>query len=235
MKTENLDVVYFCRDGANEELRYSLRSLDKNFKFNSVWIYGGKPDYITPDHFVKINQTGRTKWDKVRAMFGSVCLNGKLSENFVLMNDDFFIMKKTDSLEPVFRCSLFEHIVTVEGNFGDRPTNYTAELRKATRRLQEAGLDTNSYELHVPMIFNRKKLLETMGAFPDVHATRSLYGNYVGVGGKQMSDVKIYEKNTPVEEFENNRFLSTQDSIWMDSNVARYIKESFKERSRFEK
>ena len=234
MKTADLDVVYFCREGINEELRYSLRSVVKNLKHRSVWIYGGKPSCISPDHFVHVKQQGDTKWDKVRSMFRAVCLNEEISEYFILMNDDFFIMKPTDQIEPAFRCSLYEHIVTIEQSFGDKPTNYSAQLRKTVRALKSSGLTTNSYELHIPMIMNRKKLLETMGAFPDVHATRSLYGNYVGIGGSQMDDVKIYDKNISIDEIDVNEFLSTQDRTFECGAVADFIKKSFSKKSKFE-
>lgn len=235
MNTKDLDVVYFCREGINEELRYSLRSVEKNLDCRNVWIFGGKPVNIKPDYFVPVKQLGKTKWDKVRDMFVRACLTEDISEDFILMNDDFFIMKKTSSLEPCYRCSLYEHIVTVEEKFSRKPTNYTLELRKAVRRLKEAGLGTNSYELHIPMIMNRQKLLETMGAFPDVHATRSLYGNYAKIGGRRMDDVKIYDKNVNIDEIDVNEFLSTQDSIWTSSPVVSYIKDEFNERSRFER
>lgn len=38
------DVVYFVKDTErNEELKYSLRSLEQNWKYNKVWFCGGCP------------------------------------------------------------------------------------------------------------------------------------------------------------------------------------------------
>ncbi len=44
------DVVYVCRKGENEELRYSLRSLQKHLRcLRKVWIFGDRPAFLTDD------------------------------------------------------------------------------------------------------------------------------------------------------------------------------------------
>lgn len=234
METKNLDVVYFCRDGSNDELRYSLRSVEKNLPHNSVWIYGGKPKDIIPDHFVEIKQVrtnNNTKWDRVQDMFRKVCLNDDITENFILMNDDFFIMEKIARLNPYIRGSLYEHIVKIEFKYKNKPTEYSMQLRKATQALLNSGFEVNSYEVHVPMIINRKKLLEVMGAFPNTHATRSLYGNYTKQKPTKIDDVKVYKNN---QAWAGGRFLSTQDEIWETSKVAKMVREKFNERGKYE-
>lgn len=234
-KTANLDVVYFCKDGPNEELKYSLRSIEKNLAFARVWIYGGKPDDIQPDKFVAIPQTGKpgeTKWDRVRANFRRVGLNKEITEDFILMNDDFFINKTTTELPPTYRCSLYEHILKIEMKYGDRPTDYTLQLRKTLRDLDAIGATTNSYELHTPVIINRHKLLEILGAFPNTHATRTLYGNYFAIGGEETQDVKYIDPKAEVDT--KSRFLSSDDSTWGDTKLTKFIKEKYPDPSRFE-
>ena len=230
--TKNLDVVYFCRPGSNEELRYSLRSVEKNLAHRLVWIYGGKPNSIEPDRFVQREPAGKTKWDRVRTMFRDVCLNDDITDDFILMNDDFFVMKKTAKLEAYHRSSLYEHIVRHEQKYNDRVNQYTLQLRKAVRALQDANLPTLSYELHVPMIMNKQKLLEVMGAFPNIHCTRSLYGNYVGLESIQLDDVKVYDKHQPFDK--RGRFLSSDDDSWEVSDAGKWIREKFNEKGGFE-
>ncbi len=110
------------------------------------------------------------------------------------------------------------------------------QLRTAAKVLREAGVkDIESYEMHVPFIFNRKKLLGIMGAFPNIHCSRTLYGNFYDIGGERRDkDVKVFERK---QEFDRNGvFLSTQDSTFSDENeVCKWIKESFPKKSRFEK
>lgn len=235
MPTRKLDVVYFVKDGANDELRYSLRSVEKNLNHRKVWIYGGKPANIQPDEYVHIIQNTRigTKWDRVRKMMREVCLNSKITEDFILFNDDFYVLKNTEEIRPEYRGSLSDHIITLESAYNDRPTEYSLELRKAYRKLKDLGLPTFSYELHTPIIFNRHKLLEIMGAFPDTHCTRTLYGNYYQIGGEQVEDVKIYANGQDINK--EARFLSSEDSVFESSGVKKCLDEKFPTKSRFEK
>lgn len=231
---KKLDVVYFVKDGPNEELRYSLRSVEKNLNHRSVWIYGGKPQGIKPDHFVRIPQNTNigTKWDRVRSMMREVCLNDKITEDFVLFNDDFYVMQKTEEITPAYRCPLADHIITIEANCQNRPTEYSLELRKAYKKLIDIEKPTLSYELHTPIVLNRHKLLEVMGAFPDGHCTRTLYGNYWQIGGEQTKDCKIFNQDQEIDK--TMRFLSSEDSVFEASGMREYIAEQFPEKSRFE-
>lgn len=234
METKNLDAVYFVRDGENEELRYSLRSVEQNLPCRKVWIIGGKPEDINPDEFVRIPQppSNGTKWDRVRSNFRLVAANPGITEDFILMNDDFFINQPTTRVEPHTAGTLAQHIARIEGNYRNRPTTYTIELRRAERMLEEAGLTTNSYELHIPMIINRKKLAETLAAFPPRHATRSLYGNLHKIGGTRQKDCKVIRPDQPFDR--SAQFLSSDDSTWGDTELANFIKQKFSKKSRWE-
>lgn len=228
MRTANLDIVYFVKESvSNEELRYSLRSVEKNLPHRKVWIYGGCPKGIKPDFYVHIKQVGNLKYDRVQNMFREVCLNDKISKNFILMNDDFFIMQKTEQIEPAYRCTLKEHADIIRGKFGANA--YSFNLLKAMEALEKYGFSQLSYELHTPMIINRCKMLEVLGAFPGIHAIRSLYGNYHEIGGKRMNDVKIYESSQKFDE--GSQFLSTEDVMFQKGLVGEFIRNRFKDPS----
>lgn len=224
-----MDIVYFTRNGNNEELRYSLRSLS-NLPHNKVWIYGGCPQGITPDRRVPVAQIGRTKWDKVKDMYYHACLNNQISEYFILMNDDFFIMRPT-RLYPMYRCSLEEHITTIERKYHNSPNAYTRELRKTLSLLKKLGLPTNSYELHIPFVFNRERLLYLLNTYPAYHAMRSLYGNYYSIGGVKRDDVKVWRGMNHWNS--ESDFLSTDDYSFKEE-VGDFIRSRFPERSRYE-
>lgn len=234
------DIVYFCKEAqTNEELTYSIRSVEKNFPFRKIWLYGKCPenlDFEKAGTYVHVSQIGAHKWDRVRNMFRVAALNDEITEDFYLFNDDFFVMEKVDSIPVYYRCSLPKHIIDMELKFGNKPTHYTEELRKTYVALTEAGFSFNSYELHMPFKFNRAKLLQTIGAFPNNHCTRTLYGNMFNVGGEEMDDVKIYGRKME-SDLKNKTFLSTDDSSWENntSGVTDYIKEKFKEKSSYEK
>ena len=229
MDTKDLDVVYFIKDGTrNEEFRYSLRSICKNMPFARVWVFGGCPTNIVPDVRIRVNQEGKTKWDKVHAMFKLACENKELSENFILFNDDFFIMKPIDKIETYHRGLLEDHTKVL----GKGP--YASMLNGIDEELKSRKLGTYSYELHIPFIFNKKKLLKLLEDNPDLRCTRTMYGNTYKIGGERRSDVKIFSAN-PTFDYKNSDMLSTDDSVINVNNDAwRWLKKQFPNKCKYE-
>ena len=98
MKTGALDIVYCLKAGSKgEELKYSLRSL-KNLEHNRVWIFGDCPDWVDNVNFVPIQQTRGNKWLNTAGLLKEICDNDNITEDFIWFNDDFFVLKKMDSL-----------------------------------------------------------------------------------------------------------------------------------------
>ena len=55
---KNYDIVYFLKDTYyNEELRYSLRSVEENFPHARVVFAGGCPVGFKPDLHIEIEQS----------------------------------------------------------------------------------------------------------------------------------------------------------------------------------
>lgn len=233
MDTAPLDIVYFVKDTpTNEELRISLRSVAKNIPHKRVWVFGGHPNGIVPDVYIKVNQRGKTKWDKVHTMFRMACKNKEITDNFIMFNDDFFVMRPTNYIEPLYRCSLEQHIKILEPN--NKPTPYSRLLRNAKQILEKLDKPTLSYELHTPFIFNKKKLLKILETFPDAHCCRTMYGNLYSIGGKQSSDVKIFSSKTELN-YKNLQFLSTDDSVVnINNDIWRWLKKQFPKKCEFE-
>lgn len=229
MNTKDLDVVYFIKDGTrNEEFRYSLRSICKNMPFARVWVFGGCPTNIVPDVRIRVEQEGKTKWDRVHAMFRLACENKELSDNFILFNDDFFIMKPMDEIKPYYRDTLENHVAKL----GRGP--YASMLLGISDELKKRKLTTHSYELHIPFIFNKEKLLELWDKNPDLRCTRTMYGNTYKIGGEQREDVKIFS-DRPGFDYKNSDMLSTDDSVINVNNDAwRWIKKQFPNKCKYE-
>lgn len=231
MDTAKLDIIYFVKDGLhNEELRYSLRSVDANMPHKRVWIFGGCPANIIPDVRVRVDQVGKTKWDRVRNMYKMVCENKEITDNFIMFHDDFFVMKPTNHITPLYRCTLDEHIKILEPQ---GPTAYSKLLRDCRNEIK--GDVPLSYEVHTPFIFNKELLLNVLNAFPDCHAIRTVYGNLYYAGQSERSnDVKIFSVK-PGFDYKNSRFLSTDDPmINVNNDVWRWLKKQFPKKSRFE-
>lgn len=224
-----MDVVYFVKDGIhNDELRHSIRSVCKNMPYRRIWVFGGCPKNIVPDVRVRVEQEGKTKWDKVHAMFKMAAENKEISDDFILMNDDFFIMKPIDKIEPIHRGLLEDHVkVLGTGQYRRMLEGVDAELKKR-------GKSTYSYELHTPFVYNKKKLLKLLNDNPNLRCTRTMYGNLYKIGGKRASDVKIFS-STPDFDYENTTFLSTDDPMVKPTcDTWRYIMKQFPGQCKYE-
>ena len=235
MNTKYLDIVYVVKDAVyNEELRYSLRSVERNFPHNKVWFYGGKPMYFHPDKLVPVVQKGKTKWDRVRSMLKSIAEDNRITENFVLFNDDFFVMKPVENL-PMYRYGTLEQLCDRIKRKNGAPTAYTNNLELTIKKLKDNNFCTWNFELHVPMVFNRGDLRELINLFPDTRGTRSLYGNLYGDEDdiEDMKDVKIY-KTEEMPPFDTV-FLSTDDVSFSRGKVGKLIKSIFLNKSKWEK
>lgn len=229
MNTEKMDVVYFVKDGIhNDELRHSIRSVCKNMPYRRIWIFGGCPKNIVPDVRVRVEQEGKTKWDKVHAMFKMAAENKEISDDFVLMNDDFFVMKPITKIDTIHRGLLEDHVkVLGTGQYRRMLEGIDAELKKR-------GKSTYSYELHTPFVYNKKKLLKLLNDNPNLRCTRTMYGNLYKIGGKRASDVKIFS-STPDFDYENTTFLSTDDPMVKPTcDTWRYIMKQFPGQCKYE-
>lgn len=232
------DIVYFVKDCTiNEELRYSLRSVERNFKYRDVWFYGGCPVNLKPDHHVAVTQNEPSKWERVRGMMMKACENDNLTDDFWLFNDDFFILRPVpEDIPPYYNGSIYKQIVKVENRHGMTSNDYTRRLRHLTETLEKAGKDCKNYGVHKPMLINRKKMLEVLKMFPDEPMNRALYGNYWNVGGVRRKDMKIRVNSYPhMDEVKTQwDFVSTSDDSFREGEIGRYIRDKFKVKSRFE-
>ena len=183
-----MDLVYICRDGENEELRYSIRSAVNNLPHDKIWVVGGKPDWYT-GNYIKVDQ-GRAKYKNARNSLKAICDSEEISESFILMNDDFYIINKVESVPYMYAGTLDDKIKQREDIFNGN--TYTTLLRNTLGYLSRKKINVAlDYELHVPMVMEKRKLskvLKLSGLW------RSVYGNVFNVGGVKIRDVKVYDK-----------------------------------------
>lgn len=181
-----MDYVYICRDGENEELRYSIRSVVENLPPGNIWLVGGKPDWYT-GNYIQIRQD-MPKIKNATNNLKAICNSKEISDEFVLMNDDFFAVKPVETISYYHSGLLSEKIELYQDL---QPTSsYTRSLEDTYRRLLKLGVSNPlDYELHVPMIMTKSNLRMALRGNA---LWRSTYGNIFNVGGKKITDVKVY-------------------------------------------
>lgn len=227
------DVVYILKkDIVPDELRYSLRSIEENLEHGNVWFIGGQPKGLTPDKAYPMEQKGILKWERARSSLIAACKNKEITNKFWLFNDDFFVLKPMESETPYFGGMLRDHILHIEHRYGDKRTVYTRALRYCEQVLKDADLTTFDYALHLPILVDKKKMLEAIETFPDCPMFRSLYGNYAEIGGVQHEDVKIVGMSNKFSK--DADFVSTGDSSFAYGRVGVQIRRRFPEACRYE-
>ena len=227
------DIVYILKEDIQpEELRYSLRSVCKNFPHNRVVFYGGKPEGIEPDKWVNFKQRGVSVWEKTTSTVKAICEDNDITEDFWLFNDDFFIMKPVKDMPTYYDRTLFRRIQQIEKKRGGSRSLYTYQLRITRDALQAEGYRTFNYAVHMPMLINRKKGLEVINKYPKLNMFRSVYGNVYKVDGRQHADVKISSKDE--EPPKDCDFLSTADGDMSESKVGRFIMTQFPDKCKYE-
>lgn len=227
------DVIYILAEEAadREELRYSLRSIEKNMTHGNVWFYGGVPVGFKPDKYKRLKQSGVSKWEKVRNTLYAICQDPNVPDRFWLFNDDFFIMQRLNSTKAVYNKTLRDHYEKVKAKHGGW-TSYSRGLWYCEQALKAKDLPTLDYAVHVPMLIDKDKALETLKAFPDCPMFRSLYGNYNKVDGVHLADVKISDVTKAVDP--EAALLSTSNKAFRRGLAGQYIREAFPDPCKYE-
>ena len=230
-----MDFVYICRDGRNEELRYSIRSVMQNAPVNNIWVVGGKPLWYT-GKYIPVSQS-LSKYENAKNNLRAIVNNEKIPETFILMNDDFFIIRPIERI-PVYHGGLLSHKAQRYKEFR-MVGAYTQILLETDELLKSNGVSNPlDYSIHVPMTMSKSNLsfaIEIGGAI------RSVYGNMNRIGGTKLpvDDVKVHNKSIMYPQsfdYLNNSldipFLSTSDYTF--NKVYRHTLRHFNQRSPFE-
>ena len=209
-----MDFVYICKPGNNEELRYSIRSVLHSFPDANIWVVGGKPKWYV-GNYININQDNH-KYSNAINNLNAICRSEKISNSFILMNDDFFIIKKINTIETFYNGFISEKIDRYAKTAGR--SMYVNKLMTTNKKLIQNGIKKPiDYELHIPMLMEKDKLKDIIFKYPTC-LWRSMYGNMYNIGGTQMEDVKIYsdKKYKEISDtiYSESTFLSTEDKAF---------------------
>lgn len=231
-----MDYIYVCRPGDNEELRYSIRSTVKNLPPGNIWVVGGKPDWYI-GNYIEVPQITGNPHHNVRTQLKAMLGHSDIGEDIVLMNDDFFTLKKLKTV-PVWNAGTLQETLAFYADAGSKNLGYHRLLAYSDKGLRRLGVPRPlDYELHVPMPMKKSKLAEVID-----HKNilwRSAYGNLHESGGEEHTDVKIYNpKKLIARAGEVNpdelTYISTHDSTF-NLVYNTILKDMFQEPSPYER
>lgn len=211
-----MDIVYPIGRGSqwyNNELRFSLRSVEKHLKgFQNIYIVGLKPNFcknVIHAPYVEIHEKERNIMEKVKL----ACSIPELSEDFIFMNDDHLICKDIEAKDIGFYYSMTIEEMILKRNAGFK---YRAAMENTIKNLE--GKPHLYYDIHTPIIYNKQKFVEVMDfanwEVKHGNVVKSLYANSVDVEPIEMGDIKINGRFTEQDletKFEERLFISYSD------------------------
>jgi len=236
---EQLDLIYILKSGSlwrNNELRYSLRSVQKYLlEYGKIFIIGVCPRWVDTSNitFIPAEDPYSSKLRNAVHKIRIACLSPKVSEDFVLMNDDFFFLKKALEIPNYNRGTMSQH----KKKHSSKKGYYYGAICDTYKMLKDMGVKTPvDFEVHYPMVINKKKFLKITDNIEtkDGYLFRSVYGNLAGIKSMYRLDPKVYSADE-ICRMNQLDFLSTDNRTVLDKKFQRWIKRRLPTESRYEK
>lgn len=208
------DIVYVVKEWPRDsiELRYSLRSLD-NIPHWNVFIVWYKPRRA---RWV-IHIPAEDKWhkfDNVINKYRIICNDDRISNDFILMHDDNFIIKQIDDIDYYIRSTLKEHKDIIFKKFWKN--KYYISINWAYELFPE----WDSFDVHTPIKYNKEKFKYIIDTYWNSKASkRSIYCNYYNIKWTKLiswlHDCKI-TKDSEISVKPSQIFLSSDNFLAYD-------------------
>ena len=229
-----MDVVYVLGSDShydNDELRYSLRSIEKYLSgVGKVWIIGECADWIeNVRHIFYPDQPSKQPDYNIMRKICRAIEEPELSEDFLFFNDDHFL------LHP-FEAETFPYFFdkTLERYLKERGTDtYGKRAKNTLDHLKSKGLPCKHFDIHYPIIYNKSLFLQHVAQAVDwskeAYVIKSMYANSLSIEGTEAKDYKTGRELPPAAA----KVFSTTPKFRY--NIHRFLKEQFNEVSRYER
>lgn len=232
-----MDIVYpIKRTKDNKELIYSLRSL-QYIKHNKIFIIGDLPDFpIVNINYIPSNALD-SRYETTTNHIKVACHCKELSDDFILMNDDFYFLRPSTLEELNLNRGPLKEVVRFYHKNHNPLTRYDRLVEQTYLHYKEIGQnDIISFELHTPMIINKNNFLSILPMLSSeaLHCCkRTIYGNKFIKNSKSIEDVKILTCSAIDEnKWDQMSFISTSRA--MISRVEPYLKNKFPNKCKYE-
>jgi len=234
-----MDIVYILGTGSvwqDNEIRYSLRSVFKNvLDLGNIFVVGEFPGWLQGVSHIPCRDDFGAKWRNAYMKTRAACENPNISENFLLMNDDFFILEPIKAAEYPY---YYSTKILLKNSLKKARFKTTPHLTAA--RLPVKRKNFLNFAVHRPVRINKKMYLEMpepelkmLGFSP-----RAYYCNYYNLPGVGYRERNLQPR---CREKDIEKMTKGQTDISMFSMTARspvfqnWIKRKFPNPSAYEK
>lgn len=192
-----IDLVYILGGGSvhqHKELDYSIRSVQKFLTgYRNIYVVGDKPLIEGPYIHIDVRDHNRNKQDNIRRKLLAACKINVLTQEFAMMNDDYFFHTPLD-------------IATIPNYYsGDllqawrrkrKPGHYKNALNNTVMTLTEKKLPLLHFDVHCPIRYDKHLFPQIIDDYDwpgerDGFVIKSLYGNSLQLESVETKDVCI--------------------------------------------
>lgn len=212
-----MDCVYILGKGSlsnDDEIRYSLRSLDRWCEdLGKIYIVGDCPPFLTGVVHIPHQDEHKKPWKNTLDKVKRVCEEEELTDDFMLMNDDFFAF----------------------GPFKISELPYYAE-----KKVQGGVNGPISFAVHRPVRLNKKfyRDLPINSTMSTQYSPRSFYCNFLRVPPTYIKDL-ILRPGVGMPTFDDQladeNWASIDDVSMTDEGFREWLSAIYSVKSPYEK
>lgn len=234
------DIVYIVgRESRwdDMELKYSLRSVEKHCINWSgrVFIIGHKPRFIHNVIHIPASDAHKNKARNIMEKVLIAASSDDVSENFMLLNDDYFLRKPVDVTNYPYwhKCDLAR---TMDIN----KTEYYFHVKATFDMLKYLERPILNFDTHCPIIYNKEKFRDLVKNFnwdiPHGYILRSMYCNIYGLNDGYKEDCKVSRPLGPQywDEYTKNADCFSIGDSAITGGFMKFMEQEYPEKSRFE-
>jgi hypothetical protein len=224
-----MDVLYTLGKGSlyqNAEIKQSVKLLNRHVDYDRLFIIGEEPGIGGKYEFIPFKDQ-LTRTNNVFRKIVEVCENYDISEDFLYMMDDVFILKDSDiDHYPMYHSGELKYFPNI--------SSYFKELNNTKLFLVKHSKPFLNYGVHCPIVYDKKKIMEIDSFYwKEVNERhnqlnpRILYGNYTEGNKVFTKDCKLI-RDYPMEEIKE----MLKDKEWFsigsrsyEGNIKKYLEE----------
>jgi hypothetical protein len=231
-----MDFVYILGKGSrwnDNEIRYSLRSL-KYVKHDNVFIIGHLPRGLKNVIHVPAQDFFTNKQCNAIRKVIIACSTPQISDDFVLMNDDFFFLREYAEI-PYYTLKDLNYLLD---KYHQVKSKYYYAVENAIKFCKTKRYPQRNFEVHFPLIINKKKFLKMFNEkwwlkSPTVY--RSIYANSTRkIKPIELNkDFKCYT-TADLYRLRFGSFISTDNKIVFNPKFRIFINSKFPKKCKYE-
>jgi len=241
-----VDVVYkigLTADwGDFNELRYSLRSVEQNFKdLGKIYIVGHKPNWVQNVIHIHAKDPYRTNKDGnlINKMI-MASVHPDITPQFINISDDQYMINEVSAEDMKYPLIDNSHIQFVPGAKLNR---WQQRLKRTVEVLKKNDFNHDCYESHAPYLLDSSNYMKTLMQYDygvDIgYCGNTLYFNSIRAKGRVKTNRDLVRIQKPMtrdaimSKLSYAKFLNHTNK-GMNDDLGKILKERFPKQSKYE-